>query len=80
MHGKLLGGNIVASMALDAHCIDLVALEADVRRRGTNIFIVGVTGAQTMAADTRDLCPQMRLTQLFLDERYMAHITGCVGA
>jgi len=62
MHGKLLGSDIVAFMALDAHCIDLVTLEADVRRRGANIFIVGVTGAQTMAPDTGDLCPQMRLT------------------
>jgi len=62
MHGKLLGSDIVASMALDAHCIDLAATEADIRRRCADVFIVGVAGAQTMAPDTGDLCSQMRLT------------------
>ena len=45
MHGKLLGSNIMACVALEAHCVDLVTFEADVRRCGTNVFIVGVAGA-----------------------------------
>ena len=62
MRGKLLGRDIVASMALETHYINLVTLEADVRRRCANVLVVGVTGAQTMAADTRDLCSKVGLT------------------
>jgi len=85
LFGQLLGGagfgrEVVALVALEAHCIDLVALEADVRRRGANVFVVRVTGAETVAADASDFCPEVSLAQLLFDERHVAHVAGRVGA
>jgi len=41
----LFGRDVVAFVTFEAHYIDLVALEADVRRRGANVFVVRVSGA-----------------------------------
>ena len=66
-------------MALEAHFVDLISLDDNIRRCGTNVFIIGVTGAQTVTAGTGDLCPQVCLTYIFLDKCRMANITGCIG-
>jgi len=77
--GDLFGRDIVAFVALKAHRINLVAREADIGRRGTNVLVVGVAGAETVTADASDSCSKVGLTQLFFDERDMAHITSSIG-
>ena len=67
-------------MALEAHYVDLVALKADVRRRSANVFIVRVTGTETVTADTSDFCSEVSLAQLLFDERHVAHVAGRIGA
>jgi len=76
----LFGTDVVALMALEAHCIDLVALKADVRRRSANVFVVRVTCTETVTADTSDFCPEVSLAQLLFDECHVAHVAGRIGA
>jgi len=77
---NLFGTDVLVFVALEAHYVDLVALEADVRRRSTNVFIVCVSGAETVTADASDFCPEVSLAQLLFDERHVAHVAGRIGA
>jgi len=76
---NLFGRDVVAFVALEAHCVDLVALEADIRRCCTNVFIVRVAGADTVTADASDFCSEVCLAQFFFNKRHVAHVAGCIG-
>jgi len=76
----LFGREVVAFVTFEAHCVDLVALEADVRRRGANVFIVCVTCTETVTADASDFCPEVSLAQFLFDERHVAYVAGRIGA
>ncbi len=76
----LFGREVVAFVTFEAHCVDLVALEADVRRRGANVFIVCVSGTETVTADASDFCSEVSLAQLLFDKRHVAYVAGRIGA
>jgi hypothetical protein len=76
----LFGTDVLVFVTLEAHYVDLVALKADVRRRSANVFIVCVSGAETVTADASDFCPEVSLAQLLFDERHVAHVAGRIGA
>jgi len=77
---NLLGRNIVAFVAFNAHLVCLISIEYNIRLRRPDIFVVRMAGAYPMAVDTTDLCLEVVFAQLFPDERYMADITARIDA
>jgi len=67
-------------VAFQAHYVNLITLERDVRRGGTYIFVVGVRGAQAVAMNTGDILTQVDFTDLLFDKTDVAHIAGGICA
>jgi hypothetical protein len=78
--GQFFSRYLVPTVTLQAHCVNLVTPERDVRRRRTYVFIVGVRGAQTVAMNTANVLTQVDFTDLLFDKTHVAHIAGGICA
>jgi hypothetical protein len=67
-------------MAFQAHCVNLITPERDVRRRRTYILVVRVWGAQTVAINTANVITKVDLTDWLFDKTHVAHIAGRISA
>jgi hypothetical protein len=71
---------LVSLVAFQAHYVNLISPERDVRRGGTYIFVVGVCCAQTVALNTGDIVTQVYFSDLLFDKTDVAHITSGIWA
>jgi hypothetical protein len=78
--GQFSGRYLVPRVTVQAHRVNLIAPERDVRRRGTYVFVVGVSCAQAVALNAGDVVTKMDFTDLLFDKTDVAHIAGGVWA
>jgi hypothetical protein len=78
--GQFSGGYLVPRVTVQAHRVNLIALERDVRRGGTYVFIVGVCCAQAVALNAGDIVTQVYFADLLFDKTDVAHIARGICA
>jgi hypothetical protein len=78
--GQSSGRYLVPRVTVQAHYVNLIAPECDVRRGGTYVFIVGVCCAQAVALNAGDIVTQVDFADLLFDKTDVAHVAGRVWA
>jgi hypothetical protein len=76
----LRGRHVVRFVAFCAGCVDLVPLVSNVRGRGANVFVVGMSRADTVTLDATNFLGQMQSAYLLSHKGYVADVTGSIGS
>jgi hypothetical protein len=67
-------------VAVQAHYVNLITPERNVRRGGTYIFVICVRGAQAVALNTGNVLAEVDFTDLLFDKTDVAHTAGGIWA